>query len=86
MLAGFRGLLWTLTRLAWDWEKLLPWKGIALWKSARNKQMKWFIVLPIVNTLAILPIVCIFYFSKKKTEEIIDKNEQYETSNALFVG
>ncbi len=43
----------------------LPWKGVALWKSARNKQTKWFISLLILNTLAILPIVYIFYFSKK---------------------
>jgi len=44
-----------------------PWKGVALWKSARNKQTKWFIALLIFNTLAILEIAYIFYFSKKKT-------------------
>lgn len=46
--------------LAWT----LPWKGIALWKSARNNQLNWFIVLLLFNTLAILEIVYIFYFSK----------------------
>lgn len=43
----------------------VPWKGIALWKSARNGHLIWFIVLLVVNTLAILEIVYIFGFSKK---------------------
>lgn len=47
----------------------LPWKGLALWRAARNGHKKWFIVLLVVNTLAILEIVYIFYFSKKKTEQ-----------------
>lgn len=47
----------------------LPWKGVALWKAARQKQPVWFIVMLIVNTLAILEILYIFIFSKlgKKT-------------------
>ena len=47
--------------IAWT----LPWKGIALWRSARNRQLVWFIVLLLVNTLAILEIIYIFGFSKK---------------------
>ncbi len=43
----------------------LPWKGIALWKSARNKQKEWFIVLLLVNTLAILEIIYLSFFQKK---------------------
>ncbi len=42
----------------------LPWKGIALWKSAQNKSKWWFIVLLVINTLAILDILYIFIFSK----------------------
>ena len=42
------------------------WKLIALWKSARNAHLAWFIVLAIFNTAGILPIVYIFFFSKKK--------------------
>jgi hypothetical protein len=45
------------------------WKGIALWKSARNGHKKWFVALLILNTLAILEIVYIFAFSKKKTKK-----------------
>lgn len=44
----------------------LPWKGVALWRSSRNKQMGWFIALLVLNTIAILEIIYIFYFSKKK--------------------
>jgi hypothetical protein len=47
----------------------LPWKGVALWRAARNKQLVWFIVLLVVNTLAILEIIYIFGFSKKKSEQ-----------------
>lgn len=41
----------------------LVWKGIALWKSAHNNQRNWFIALLAINTLGILEIVYIFYFS-----------------------
>lgn len=44
-----------------------PWKGVALWKAARNKDLVWFIVLLLINTLAILEILYIFVFSKKKS-------------------
>lgn len=37
------------------WE--LVWKGLALWRSARNDQPAWFIVLLIVNSVGILPII-----------------------------
>lgn len=43
----------------------LPWKGVALWKAARGGDKKWFIVLLLVNTLAILEIIYIFIFSRK---------------------
>lgn len=43
----------------------LFWKGIALWKSARNGHKKWFVALLILNTLGILEIIYIFSFSKK---------------------
>ena len=52
-----------LILVAWT----LPWKGVALWRSARNQHLVWFIVLLLVNTLAILEIIYIFGFSKKKS-------------------
>ena len=45
---------------------VLPWKGYALWLSARKGQKIWFIALLIVNSLAILEILYIFVFSKRK--------------------
>ena len=48
-------LLWTLF-----------WKGLALWKSARNDQRYWFIALLIVNTMGILEILYLFVFATHK--------------------
>ena len=44
----------------------IPWKGQALWKSARLNDKGWFIVLLVINTLAILEILYIFIVSKRK--------------------
>ena len=44
----------------------IPWKGVALWRAAKLSHKRWFIVLLIVNTLAILEILYIFIFSKTK--------------------
>jgi hypothetical protein len=33
------------------------WKAIALWKSARNNQVAWFVVLCIFNTIGLLEII-----------------------------
>ena len=43
----------------------IPWKGVALWKSARNGSRVWFILLLLMNTVGILEILYIFIFSKK---------------------
>ncbi len=46
------------------WEAV--WKGIAMWKAAKNNKLAWFICIFIFNTLGILPILYIFVFSKMK--------------------
>ena len=48
--------------MAW----ILPWKGVALWRAAKLNQKKWFIALLLLNTLAVLEILYIFVFSKRK--------------------
>jgi len=48
----------------------LPWKGVALWKAAKNSHKIWFVALLVLNTLAILEIIYIFFFSKKKEQEV----------------
>jgi hypothetical protein len=45
----------------------LPWKGYALWTAARRKEAGWFILLFLVNTLAILEILYIFWIARENT-------------------
>ncbi|MDP3882730.1 MAG: DUF5652 family protein [Candidatus Staskawiczbacteria bacterium] len=47
----------------------LVWKGIALWKAGRNNQLTWFVFIMILNTVGILPIIYLFFFSKKKDNQ-----------------
>ncbi len=59
-LLNSNGWLWYVLML---W--VLPWKGVALWKAARRRDLWWFIILLIVNTLAILEILYIFIWNKR---------------------
>ena len=45
------------------------WKVIAMWKSARNNQLAWFICLAIFHTTGILPILYILLFQNTTTQE-----------------
>lgn len=58
----------------------LPWKGVALWKAAKENHKKWFIALLVFNTLAILEILYIFVFSKKKqpSDSAVSSDSQFE--------
>ena len=47
----------------------LIWKGIALWKAARNGHTAWYVILLLVNTVGILEIIYIFFFSKEKENQ-----------------
>ncbi|MES2134701.1 MAG: DUF5652 family protein [Patescibacteria group bacterium] len=60
--AGFN--LWIILLILWT----LPWKGYALWLSARNNQPRWFIALLLLNTVAILEIIYIFAIGRKVTK------------------
>ena len=51
----------------------IPWKGVALWKSARKRHTVWFVVLLIVNTLGILEILYIFIFSRCCEKETVKR-------------
>lgn len=44
------------------------WKGITLWRAARNNQKYWYIVLLTVNTLGILEIVYLAFFQRARPE------------------
>ena len=52
--------------LAAIWEGV--WKLIAMWKSARNNQLPWFICIAIFNTIGILPILYILLWQKPDTQ------------------
>ena len=63
MFTDFSNTTNILILLAVLWS--IPWKGVALWKSARLSHKKWFIALLIVNTFGILEIIYIFWVAKK---------------------
>jgi len=44
---------------------VLPWKGYALWSAAKLSHKWWFIILLVLNTLAILDIIYIFFVVKR---------------------
>ncbi|RDV81303.1 DUF5652 family protein [Ammonifex thiophilus] len=48
--------------LAWS----LFWKGWALWRSARNDQRGWFIILLLVHTLGLLDIVYLLIWGRRR--------------------
>lgn len=52
-------LLWTLF-----------WKGVSLWKAAKNDHKIWFIVLFIINTCGLLEMIY-FFFGEKKRKIVI---------------
>lgn len=49
----------------------LIWKGLALWRAAKNNQQVWFIALLVINTLGILEILYLFFIGKKKEEKVL---------------
>ncbi|MFH1855428.1 MAG: DUF5652 family protein [bacterium] len=55
-------LIWITPLIVWS----VIWKGIALWKSGRNNQLKWFIAILVLNTAGILPIIYLKFFQKKR--------------------
>ena len=43
-------------------------KGFALWKSARNGHKTWFVFMLIVNSLGILELIYLIWFSKETSK------------------
>ncbi len=54
---------------------MLVWKGIALWKSARNNHKKWFVALLILNTFGILEMIYIFIFGRRRDKRALEKGQ-----------
>lgn len=55
--------VWVLI-VIWD----IIWKMIAMWRAAHNKQLIWFIVLAVINTVGILPIIYLLMNRKKQSD------------------
>lgn len=43
---------------------LVFWKGLALWKAVGKRQLLWFMILLLLNTMGILEIGYIFYLNR----------------------
>ncbi len=48
----------------------LPWKGIALWRAAKNGDKPWFIGLLLVNSAGVLEIIYIFFLDKRRKKQL----------------
>ncbi len=62
---GVTGLLLAIVIL---WS--IVWKGMALWKAAREGSKVWFVILLIVNTVGILEILYLYVFSRKSVKPV----------------
>lgn len=49
------------------WEVI--WKAIAMWKSARNNHLVWFICITVFNTAGILSIIYILLDMKNRLKK-----------------
>jgi hypothetical protein len=65
---GFFGAAGILLVIVALWT--LAWKGMALWKAAREGSKPWFIALLLINTVGILDILYLYVFSKKKAAPV----------------
>ena len=58
MITPIHFTVWLILLMAWE----MVWKGIALYKSGKHKQITWFVVMFIINTLGLLPIIYLAFF------------------------
>jgi hypothetical protein len=65
----FNQELWFVALFLW----VVTWKGIALWKAARQGRKEWFIPLLIINTIGVLEILYIYVFSRTKEKPESDR-------------
>lgn len=62
--------VWYIALFAW----VVVWKGLALWKAARQDKRWWFAALLVVNTLGILEILYLYVFSQDSDLKRSGKN------------
>ena len=61
----------------------LPWKGVALWKAARNQSVAWFVALFLLNTLGIFEIIYIFFFSRKSPPAMTETGDAAKSEKKI---
>lgn len=44
----------------------LFWKGLSMWRAARNNQSWWYVALLVISTGGLLEIIYLAFFQKKK--------------------
>jgi len=44
------------------------WKGLALWRAARLRQVGWYIALLVINTVGVFEIIYLITTNKKYKE------------------
>lgn len=54
---------------------VMPWKGVALWRAAKNGHKYWFVIMLILQTLAVLEIIYILFISKRQKKFEENKNQ-----------
>jgi methionyl-tRNA synthetase len=69
--------VWAMT-IALVW--IATWKGIALWKAAKNNHLVWFVALLIIQSMGLFEIFYIFLFSKIKLPEVRAKGGKKNAS------
>ncbi len=62
--AGAPGWLVAVIVVLGIWEAV--WKGIALWRAGVDRNLLWFVLMFVLNTLGILEIVYIFAISRPR--------------------
>ena len=61
---------WVLPVLAVLMAWTLFWKAMGTWHAARKKNVAWFVILLIFNTLGILDMIYIFGIAKIKPDKL----------------
>ncbi|MEK7112804.1 MAG: DUF5652 family protein [Patescibacteria group bacterium] len=44
----------------------LFWKGLSMWKAARNNQRYWYVALLVIATGGLLEIIYLAFFQRKR--------------------
>lgn len=56
--------------VAWS----LAWKGVSLWRAARNQSKPWFVTLLLTNTLGVLDAVYLFGVDRRhRTDDRVEQ-------------